>query len=132
MQTTNFYGDVLNATRCITTIELIALIAMLLGRIRMVTIVERTVYACPYCGDEFPCEDDCEWHIDDCQPKDSPDTRTAIYYKCDLCQKEFDDQQECYEHEDHHDDQEAIESQMRLRAAAQSIYQTRVTSFTND
>lgn len=54
--------------------------------------INKTIYICPYCADEFDDEFDCADHIDDCLNKQPPKERDKLLYACLCCHKIYDDE----------------------------------------
>jgi len=97
----------------------------------------KTLWKCPYCGEEYDNFDDANDCAIDCADVDDPEELVVTKYECAMCHKVFEEYDEAEVCEMKHSNDEdkywvrfqEIESMKRLEEAANHPNQTKIENY---
>ena len=84
-------------------------------------VKEKTVtwFVCPYCNNRYRDESDAEDCRDNCLDVEAIEEDSDTLYECEICGKEFDDEDNAETHEQEHSEYQEFQDQLKLAEAAE-------------
>lgn len=93
----------------------------------MVSIIEKDIWACPYCNKEYDRYEDALECVQECANIDYPKESKNSIFACDYCKKQYSDEGEAEEcEEDHAENQDEFFSKVKLKQAGEHPSQRRL------